>query len=276
MKAIRLALCLLLGGASAESARAQAKPAPHRLTIEDALRWRIPSNPVLSPDGKRAAYLVSENDFEKSLEVTHLWWVDTQTRQARRLTQTEEGAVAPLWSPDGHWLAFLSARSGGVEGPAKRKRQVWLLPVDGGEAFALTRAPEGVLHYRWAPDSKSVYFVAREPLPKAAEEFRGQQQKRKIDAVAVNEQKYRKEVWRAFIEERKLERIFPGDFGLDSFEPSPDGQWIVYRTNYTGEPDDTRKYDLWLLEVAKAALLIVDKTLIIRDSTEDQTLSRKA
>ncbi len=63
----RLTCAITLGFAIAGSALAQTRPtAQFRLTVEDALRWRMASSPVLSPDGKRVAYLVAENDFEKS------------------------------------------------------------------------------------------------------------------------------------------------------------------------------------------------------------------
>ena len=228
---------------------AQAKPGgANRVTIEDMLRWRIASNPVLSPDGRRIAYLVTENDFEKSRPVTHLWWVDVETRQTRRLTQTDNGAADPRWSPDGRWLAFLTTR--GSEDPKKPRTQVWLLPVEGGESFALTRAAQGVAHYRWAPDGKSVYYVAPQPLPAPAEALRERRQQQKLDAVVVDEEKPRKEIWRVLVEDRRAERVFAGDLGVNEFEPSPDGRSIVYRTNYTGEPDHSRKYDLWVLDLA--------------------------
>lgn len=151
----RLLCSLMIALAISATAFAQARPpAPFRLTIEDALRWRLASRPVLSPDGKRAAYLVSENEFEKSRTITSLWWVDTDTKLARRLTHSEFGAAAPLWSPDGRWLAFVSARNGDEK---SRKPQVWLLAVAGGEAAQLTPAPEGVLSYRWSPDGKFIY-----------------------------------------------------------------------------------------------------------------------
>jgi dipeptidyl aminopeptidase/acylaminoacyl peptidase len=252
MKWLRLVPVLLVGAGLVAVGSAQLRPGgANRLTIEDTLRWRIASNPVLSPDARRIAYLVTENDFEKSRPVTHLWWVDTETRQARRLTQTDNGASDPRWSPDGRWLAFLSTR--GSDDPRKLRAQVWLLPVEGGESFALTRASSAaadVLHYRWAPDGKAVYFVAPQPLPTPAEAFREQRQKQRMDAVVVDEEKPRKEIWRVALEDRRAERIFAGDLGLDEFEVSPDGKWIVYRTNYTGEPDHSRKYDLWLLELA--------------------------
>jgi dipeptidyl aminopeptidase/acylaminoacyl peptidase len=218
-----------------------------RLTIEDALGWRIPSSPAISPDGKRVAYIVGESDFERSQVVTHLWWVDTETRATRRLTSTDDGAASPSWSPDGRWLAFLSQR-GAETDAAKRRTQIWALPTDGGEAIQVTRAPEGVLHYRWAPEGKSIYYVALETRPKPAETLRAEQQKRKMDAVLVDEEKLRREIWRAAVDGNKAERVFAGDPGVDAIEPSPDGKWIAFRTNYTGLPDDDRKFDLWLVD----------------------------
>jgi len=235
----------------AAGALGQTRPAPsasgHRLTIEDALRWRLAANPVISPDSKRIAYLVSENDFEKSRAITQLWWVETDTKQVRRLTHSDAGAAAPRWSPDGRWLAFLSARG---EDEKKRKPQVWLLSVAGGEALQLTSAPEGVLHYRWSPDAKAIYYSAREPLAAPAAALREQKQKVRDDARVVDEEKPRREIWRVPLDTPRAVRLFPGDLGLDDFEPSPDGRWLVYRTNYTGDPDHTQRFDLWLLDLS--------------------------
>jgi dipeptidyl aminopeptidase/acylaminoacyl peptidase len=248
----RLLLIVLLAAITIPAAVfAQARPAaPFRLTIEDALRWRLPSSPVLSPDGKRVAYLVAENDFEKSRVVSHLWWVDTETRQAHRLTQSDAGASTPLWSPDGNWLAFLSARDGP---PQAAKMQVWLLAVGGGEAIALTRAPEGVTSYRWSPDGKFIYYVAREPLARPVATLREEQRKARNDALVVDEEKFRREIWRVALDDRKAERLFAGDPGVQDVAPSPDGKWLLYRTNYTGEPDQARKFDLWLLDIVSRA-----------------------
>ncbi|MBI3662195.1 MAG: S9 family peptidase [Acidobacteria bacterium] len=244
----RLVALVLLEISIAVLAFAQARPAAQfRLTIEDALRWRLASSPALSPDGKRVAYLVSENDFEKSRVVTHLWWVETDTKQARRLTHSDAGAAAPLWSPDGRWLAFIAARNGDEK---SRKPQVWLLAVAGGEAAQLTRAPEGVLHYRWSPDSKTVYYVAREPLARPLAALREEQRQARNDSVVVDEEKFRREIWRVSLDDRRADRLFVGDPGLEDVAPSPDGKWLLYRTNYTGEPDHSRRFDLWLFDLA--------------------------
>lgn len=250
--------------ALASLAQQAASPAPGapRLTIEDLLRWRIPSNPVLSPDGRRVAFLVTENDFEKSRVVVHLWWADVESRQARRLTHTDDAVSSPRWSPDGRHLAFLSTRGAAADG--RPRAQVWLLPVDGGEPFALTRTQRGVRHFRWAPDGRAVYYVTDETVPPALEKLRERRREQRLDAYTVDEEKLRREIWRVTVEGRRAERVFAGDLGLDSFELSPDARWIVYRSNGTGDPDHLRRYDLWLLDVAAGRA----RQLVKRDGAE--------
>jgi len=247
-------LLLLLLAARPAGAQAQ-RPAPaqntapvatKRLSFEDIIRWKLASHPHISPDGRRIAFLLSANDLEQSRALVHLWWVDTETRQARRLTHLDEVVADPQWSPDGRWLGFISGRT--VDGHAEP--HVWLLPVDGGEAFPLTRGAAGVLSWRWAPDSKSIYFVAQEAEAEAAAKLREKQQNRKIDTVVVEDGKLRNEIWRAMVETQQSERIFAGDLGLADLAPSPDGKWLAYRTNHTGDPDHDWRYDIWLLDVA--------------------------
>ncbi len=236
----------------AAPARPQPAAAPAaKLTIEDILRWKIASSPVISPDGHRIAFLIAENDFDLSRTVRHLWLVDTETPQLRRLTQSDDGASEPRWSPDGRWLAFLSARGPSADAARDaRYPQVWLLPLDPGESFPLTRAPEGVRHFRWAPDGKSVYFSAREPWAPAATALREQARRRKQDTSTQDSDRRRIEFWRAGLENRRSERVFAGDPGLGAFEPSPDGHWIAFLANGTGDPDDGSKTELWLLHLA--------------------------
>ncbi len=238
-------LFLLL--ALASFAQQPAAVVGRQLTLDDVLQWRIASSPVVSPDGRRAVFLVSENDLPRPRVVTHLWLVDTNTKYTRRLTHNDGQISSPRWSPDGRWIAFLAAR--GRDGAAA-KPQVWLFASDGGEAFPLTEAAEGVRHYAWAPDSQSLFYVAAAPLEAAERARRDRLQERKADHYVVDEDRPRREIWRANVERRAAERVFAGDPGVDEIAVSPDGRRLVFRSNGTGDPDDDAKYNLWELDVA--------------------------
>ena len=71
--------------------------------------------------------------------------------------------IRDSWSPDGKFLAFLSARNDG-------KTQVWLLNRLGGEAEKLTDTAQDVDSFRWSPDARRMLLVLRDPSPEELEE----------------------------------------------------------------------------------------------------------
>lgn len=83
-----------------------------------------------------------------------IWEMDVATGFERRLTVDSTPAGFPSYSPDGHWLAFLSERSGSL--------QVWLLPRGGGRPRPLTTKAEDLQLARlsWLPDSRGVMYTA--------------------------------------------------------------------------------------------------------------------
>src|SRR2546423_171911 len=64
------------------------------------------------------------------------------------------GFPAPRWSPGGEEIAFLASPSA-----AETKRQVFTLPMKGGEARKVTNAPQGVQQFAWSPDGKAFAYV---------------------------------------------------------------------------------------------------------------------
>jgi dipeptidyl aminopeptidase/acylaminoacyl peptidase len=155
------------------------------VTIEDLYRIKFVSRPRISPDGERVAYVLTDIDEQRHAYRSALWIASVQDGEARRFTTGSANASSPAWSPDGKWLAFVSEREG--EGlslnpqeqkkQGKGKPQIWLMPVDGGEAYQLTFMEHGASAPIWSPDGKSVLFNAQvgpvdeeteegKPLPK--------------------------------------------------------------------------------------------------------------
>jgi tricorn protease len=91
-----------------------------------------------------------------------IWTVPAAGGTARRLTSHTGLELFPKFSPDGRWLAFTGEYDG--------TRQVYVIPVDGGEPRQLTfhndvgpLPPRGGFDNRvlgWTPDGKSVVFRA--------------------------------------------------------------------------------------------------------------------
>ncbi len=144
-------------GASAMPAAA--KPT---LKLEDLRKIVAPSSPQISPDGSHVALLVPKRDFTKNETTYTLVLVDTHSHAIRSLIR-DAHVSNPSWSPDGRFIAFTE-----VTGTDKDKAtQLFVLPMDGGEALQLTHEKKGVEDYQWRPDGRALAYVAGGEAPNA-------------------------------------------------------------------------------------------------------------
>ena len=122
------------------------------LELDDLYAFELPSDPRVSPDGSTIAFVVTQADRGDDSDHSSIWAVPAPGGEPRRLTQGTSDS-SPRWSPDGRSLAFLSARS---DSPP----QIYVLPVDGGEARRLTDLALGAGEPVWSPDGSRIAFIA--------------------------------------------------------------------------------------------------------------------
>lgn len=102
------------------------------LTAELVADGAVPLDPVISPDGRWVAYVVTTMGV-KERRVSALWVVPADaSSSARRLTPGTAWAGVPRWAPDSDSLLF---GSGG---------QLYRIGVHGGDAAALASWPGGI------------------------------------------------------------------------------------------------------------------------------------
>ncbi len=107
----------------------------------------------LSPDGKKAIYNVqtletNETDKLDSDYRLHLWLTDFQSSKA--ITRGNVSARQASFSPDGKSLAFVRN--------VKSTSQIFVMPLDGGEAYQLTDLKYGASSPRWSIDGTKILF----------------------------------------------------------------------------------------------------------------------
>src|SRR5579871_4364170 len=119
----------------------------------DLFRLKFVTGAQLSPDGQQAAYTVTQVDAEQEKEFAAIWLMTLKTGETRQLTSGSAKDNNPQWSHDGRRLAFVSTR--------QDKAQLYAIPIDGGEARAITSMPQGVGgSYDWSPDDQQIAFAA--------------------------------------------------------------------------------------------------------------------
>ena len=126
------------------------------LSAEDFYELDVLSDPQVSPDSQWVVFVRCTVDRQENGYQSAIWLAPAGAGAqdaARPFTAGTHRDTSPRWSPDGRLLAFLSDRAGD-------KSQVYLVPVDGGEARHLTRAPNGADALAWSPDGSRIAFLS--------------------------------------------------------------------------------------------------------------------
>ena len=128
---------------------------------------------------------------------TRLFVLDVGAQQQRRV-----GAAGnwldeePAWSPDGRRIAFSSTRGGGTN------LDIWVMNADGTNPIRLTDHPAPEQDPAWAHDGKSLFFTA--------------------------ERDGRGEIYRVWLEDRRVDRITNSIDRAIMPATSPDGRYLAY------------------------------------------------
>ena len=129
---------------------------------EDYFAFHFVADAHISPDGKQVAYVLTVVDPQKNRRDSSIWAVAIDGKaEPRRLSAEGFNSNWPRWSPDGSRLAFLSSRSAGAIPAEAPRPQIYVLPMQGGEAQAISQLKNGVSGFQWSPDGTRFVAVGR-------------------------------------------------------------------------------------------------------------------
>ena len=156
-----------------------------------------------TPEGDRIVYVRGGSNGYNQV-VSAATGIPTGKVKVRHITEEEANSTDVHVSPDGKMVTFMSDRSGHAD---FRRMDVWIAPVDGGEAQNMT--PNTMEHYdyrpRWSPDGKKLVFTS------------DRTGWRNVGVIDIGT--------------GKTTMLTKSEF--DEYNPrfSPDGEWIAYVAN---------------------------------------------
>jgi dipeptidyl aminopeptidase/acylaminoacyl peptidase len=203
-------------------------PVQAQLTPEQAISRRGLGDVHISPDGDRVCFVVNEPP-KGSTRSRHIWMLNVRSRDVRQFTSSSKSEYSPRWSPDGKKLAFISDRE---DSP-----QIYLMPMDGGEATRLTEGKNGVRAFEWSPDGKQIAFIAPEPKSEAEEK----KEKDKDDARVVDRDEKPARLWLIDLDSRKQRQLSAAAWQISEAQWTPQGDRLI--VSATDHPESDQNSD---------------------------------
>jgi Tol biopolymer transport system component len=229
----------------------------------DLYRLRLISDPQISPNGTRIAFVLKQMNEEKNEYLSNVHVVEPDGSVTQFTSGDKDSA--PRWSPDGKWLAFLSSR--------KEKARIHVLSTRGGESVALTDRKLGAGVPSWSPDSQYIVFtgpVSTDP-EEDNEEPKDKDPKTKARTRVLMRSSYkldgagfignrRRHLFVIDVSTRTVDQLTEGDFHDDNASWSPDSRHIAF---------DSARGEQWDVDTANDIYVIPREGGEARRLTQD-------
>ena len=199
-------------------------------------------DPQICPDGSKVLFTFSEVNMEEDKYDTQIWLQDLKKKKPRQFTYGKNNSSSPRWAPDGRSFLFTSSRPSedDPKNDKNRKRpQIYVIPIDGGEARQITNVETGVSTPQWSPNGKSIMFTSKV--------FKGEKKKDsdvkiisrikyKGDGIGFYEGKYT-HIFTVAAKGGKAKQVTDGLYDVASPVWSPDGKTIAFVGNLDDDGD---------------------------------------
>lgn len=217
--------------------------APHPVKPKDLRKFVFISDPQMSPDGSKVAYVHTTIDYEENDYVKHVWLHDVATGKDVQFTSGSGKDSYPRWSPSGNKLLFLSSGR-----QPESKTELYVIYASGGEAQKVASLETAISNPIWSPDEKTILFSSRVWEPEKPE----------TDVVVVKRIWFKlngvgmfagKRVHLFTVKEAdgKPRQVTKGEFDVSAYTWSPDGKEISYVTNKEPDQDMTHIKDIYVM-----------------------------
>lgn len=246
-------------------------------SLEESLSRTSIRAPKISPDARSVAYLQRQTDWKENEFVWQLWLADVATGKSVQLTRGKKTVGAAEWSPDGHWLAFVTERAPEAIEPYSTVRQdaakeddktasaaakaaakqIWLIAPSGGEAWQLTKSATNVSDFKWSKDGRAILFTATEAPSKA-----GKARKERYSDYDVVEKDFEQhQLWWVDVEagfgtslpQAAKQLTFDPMLNVNAFAISPDSTRVAFSAGRNPLLAFTKDEDIYLLSLPKGS-----------------------
>ena len=225
-------------GSAADAAAASASV----ITPEELADRVVPSDPRISPDGSRVAFVAAPVG-KKGEHRTRAIWIGEVGKPARQLTAGTANDRAPRWAPDGTRLLFQSDRLK----PGDDDERLFLLPLAGGEAQPMGDLGGEMSQAEWSPDGCFVAVLRRDTEP---EEVKARK-KGRDDAIVVEEDPRFTRLWAIDVDSGRARCLTSGEREVRCFAWAPDGVSLMAVTTDAVEYDAVLgASDVWQIRLA--------------------------
>jgi dipeptidyl aminopeptidase/acylaminoacyl peptidase len=117
----------------------------------DLFSLEVATDPQISPDGSRIAYVRRSGDIMTDRLRPSIWLIDTRTGGQMPLAAGPGAHTQPRWSADGRRLAYVSSAEGAAP-------QLFVRWMESGEAVRITGLPDSPRSIAWSPDGRQIAY----------------------------------------------------------------------------------------------------------------------
>ena len=118
-----------------------------KVVLEDIAKLNFASNIQLSPDGKKAVYVVRNSNHKKNTYESNLFLFDVLSGKSKQLTFNGLNSQY-IWDDDNTLLLTTMRTEDDKPKPFENKTTLYRLNVNGGEAYPAFTIEENVLNYK--------------------------------------------------------------------------------------------------------------------------------